>query len=89
MGHKNEVRDVQYVCMRACIYIKFVDFFVFFEKKQQQHKLLNNFKKCQKEPINIVFIYLFSHSFQLNATPIVYMHVTGSSGAGIGQILNK
>lgn len=77
-----------YVCVR--VFISNLCIFLFsLKKKQQQHKLLNNFKKCQKEPINIVFIYLFSHSFQLNATPIVYMHVTGSSGAGIGQILNK
>lgn len=68
MGHKNEVRDVQYVCMYACVYLYQISlprrgFFVFFEKKQQQHKLLNNLKKCQKEPINIVFIYLFIQSF--------------------------
>lgn len=68
MGHKNEVRDVQYVCMRACIYIKFaypdVDFLWFFLEKKQQHKRLNNFKKkCHKEAINVVFIYLFIQSF--------------------------
>lgn len=67
MGHKNEVRDVQYVCMRACIYVKFaypdVDFLGVFLEKKQQHKRLNNFlKKCQKEAINVVCIYLFIYS---------------------------
>lgn len=51
-----------YVCVRVFISNLWI-FFVFFEKKRQQHKLLNNFKKCQKEPINIVFIYLFIQSF--------------------------
>lgn len=51
-----------YVCVR--VFISNLWIFLFsLKKKRQQHKLLNNFKKCQKEPINIVFIYLFIQSF--------------------------